>query len=469
MDEQDWMNREPGQPYTVIPEDAPQPEPVKERKKKSNKGRLILLFTLILAVGATITCCMVFGLTIRFSRFEGGFSLRLDDRQSGSSTAESASSTPNTQAAQNTKSSLAASQQPEKNAAQAEQSGSEETEYPEKVTVNPAEDAAADFSSSQKAENSSGMEEVQIQSSGEEQELTYQQIYKKLSPSVCSITASASQTTSSGSGIVISEDGYIATNAHVVSGAQSISVMLSDEQTYDAQLIGTDTVSDLAVLKIDATGLTAAEFGNSDELEVGDSVVAIGDPLGSELRGTMTDGIISAINRDLQVDGRTMTLLQTNAALNEGNSGGPLINMKGQVIGINTMKMSSYSVSIEGLGFAIPSTTAVPILDELMTKGYVSGRPDIGFEGITVPVYAQFYYRLPSGVYIQDVQTDSDAAAQGISTGDVLTQFDGKDITSLEELQEALNAHAAGDTVTVTIYSRGYYYSLDLTLSEATN
>lgn len=171
----------------------------------------------------------------------------------------------------------------------------------------------------------------------------------------------------------MSEDGYLITNFHVVSSAGTVEVLLSSGETYAAATVGGDETSDLMVLKIDAEKLTPAEFGASDTMEVGDSVVAIGDPLGTELRGTMTDGIICGIQRDILVEDRTMSLLQTNAALNSGNSGGPLVNMAGQVIGINTMKLSSNYTAVEGIGFAIPISTAKPIVDELVEQGYVSG------------------------------------------------------------------------------------------------
>jgi len=182
----------------------------------------------------------------------------------------------------------------------------------------------------------------------------------------------------------------------------------------------------------------------------------------------MTDGIISAINRDLQIDGRTMTLLQTNAALNEGNSGGPLINLQGQIIGINTIKLSSSYTSIEGLGFAIPTATALPILNELMQQGYISGRPDFGFAGITVPTYAQFYYRLPAGVYIEEVDPESDAAEKGLLPGDVVTRVGGVIIGGLDDLERIKNTCTAGQSVELVIYRRGTYYSADIILGEAT-
>ena len=236
--------------------------------------------------------------------------------------------------------------------------------------------------------------------------------------------------------------------------------------------MGGDEASDLAVLKIDATGLTAAEFGDSNALRVGDVVVAIGDPLGAELRGTMTDGIVSAINRDLNLNGRQMTLIQTNAALNSGNSGGPLINCYGQVIGINTMKMSSYSstsATVEGLGFAIPIAAAQPILDELVTQGYVSGRPAIGIQGETLDLRSQVFFHMPSGVVITAIDPDSDAAAAGLEPDDVIVRLGDTAITSLEDLVGAKNDLSAGDEVTLTIYRGGWYYEVNVTLMDQTS
>lgn len=298
-------------------------------------------------------------------------------------------------------------------------------------------------------------------------ELTLQQIYRKMIPSVVSIVTTTGSGTASGTGIVMTEDGYLITNEHVVDGAVSIQVLLQDESQYAASLVGSDAISDLAVLKIDATGLAAAEFGNSDEVQVGDTVVAIGDPLGIELRGTMTDGIISAINRDVTTNGRTMTLLQTNAQLNNGNSGGPLINSYGQVIGINTMKMGSYySNTVEGIGFAIPIATAKPIVDELIEKGYVAGRPAIGIQGDSVPGYAQAYYHFPNGVYVSYVYPGSDAQAKGLAEGDIITEIDGTAVSSMDDLNAVKNQHIAGDTVNLTVYRGGQYYSVDVILMD---
>ena len=303
--------------------------------------------------------------------------------------------------------------------------------------------------------------------SDEEDALSLQDIYSTVIDSVVSISSMTSSGTSSGTGIIMSPDGYVITNHHVITGALVISVLTNDNQEYEAALVGSDEMSDLAVLKIDARGLQAAEFGDSSKLRVGDSVVAIGDPLGVQLRGTMTNGIISAINRDLTVGDRTMTLIQTNAALNNGNSGGPLINCYGQVIGINTVKMSSYytaTASVEGLGFAIPISVAKPIIDELIENGYVAGRPAIGISGDSLPSYYRTYYRLPEGVYVTSVNEGSDAKAKGIREGDIVTAINGEKICSIDELNTVKNQYAAGDEVTLTIYRSGTYYEVTVTL-----
>lgn len=297
--------------------------------------------------------------------------------------------------------------------------------------------------------------------------LSLQDIYSTVIDSVVSISSMTSSGTSSGTGIIMSPDGYVITNHHVITGALVISVLTNDNQEFEAALVGSDEMSDLAVLKIDARGLKAAEFGDSSKLRVGDSVVAIGDPLGVQLRGTMTNGIISAINRDLTVGDRTMTLIQTNAALNNGNSGGPLINCYGQVIGINTVKMSSYytaTASVEGLGFAIPISVAKPIIDELIENGYVAGRPAIGISGDSLPSYYRTYYRLPDGVYVTSVNEGSDAKAKGIREGDIVTAINGERISSIDELNTVKNQYAAGDEVTLTIYRSGAYYEVTVTL-----
>ena len=316
-------------------------------------------------------------------------------------------------------------------------------------------------------EISEARQEIANDVPAEDGALTLQQIYRKMIPSVVSIIGVSDGGTATGTGIVMSPDGYIITNHHVIDGSESLTVLMSDDREFPADLVGADAVSDLAVLKIDAETLTAAEFGDSSLVQVGDTVVAIGDPLGIELRGTMTDGIISAINRDVTTNGRTLTLLQTNAELNNGNSGGPLINIYGQVIGINTMKMGSYySTSVEGLGFAIPVNTAKPIVDELIEKGYVSGRPALGIKGDSVPGYAQAYYRLPNGVYLSYVSPNSDAYIKGLEEGDIITAINGVSVSSIDELNTVKNQFVAGDTVNITIYRSGRYYETDIILMD---
>ncbi len=299
--------------------------------------------------------------------------------------------------------------------------------------------------------------------------LSLQAIYEKAIPSVVSISCTLSSGTSSGTGVVISSDGYLLTNCHVVEGATSIYATFTDGQSLPALVVGQDEISDLAVLQVEADGLIAAEFGDSTVLRVGDSVAAIGDPLGAKLRGTMTDGIISAINRDIEADGRVMTLIQTNAALNSGNSGGPLLNCYGQVIGINTLKISDFvdSAGVEGLGFAIPSATVKEVVDQLISYGYVVGRPTLGMTFQELSFLYQQMYHLPQGLYISEVAEDSHAARLGISPGDILIGFDGTRITDTDTLRTLLYTHQAGDQVEVVIYRSGRQYQLTLTIDQA--
>ena len=303
----------------------------------------------------------------------------------------------------------------------------------------------------------------------QEQGLSLQDIYEKSIGSVVSISCTGRGSASTGTGVVMTASGYLVTNAHVVEGAREITAILSDERQFPAVLVGADAISDLAVLHIDAEGLIPAEFGDSTALRVGDSVVAIGDPLGIELRGTMTNGIVSAINRDLNTGGRTLTLIQTNAALNSGNSGGPLINCYGQVIGINTLKIGVFTSDsgAEGLGFAIPSTTVKEIADQLIAQGYVSGRPALGITGEPVSSFYQFYYNLPAGLYITELDPESDALAKGIEPGDILVSINDNRVITLEDLSAALSDREVGETVRVIIFRSGRQYSADLVLHEA--
>ena len=298
--------------------------------------------------------------------------------------------------------------------------------------------------------------------------MSLQDIYVQNIDSVVSISSIGQNVTSTGTGVIFSEAGYIVTNAHVVEGSLSVSVQLTDGRVLPARIIGRDEVTDLAVLYIDGDHLTSAQFGDSSALRVGDTVVAIGDPLGVEFRGTYTDGIVSAINRDVNVDGRKMTLIQTNAALNSGNSGGPLINCYGQVIGINTMKIGTFTnrSGVEGLGFAIPSATVKDIVDQLISQGYVSGRPTIGIVGDTLSTFYQHYYRMPAGLYITEVAHDSDAYTRGIQSGDILISLDDQRIQSMEDLKAFLYNCQVGQQVQAVIYRNGQQYLVELQLRE---
>lgn len=301
-----------------------------------------------------------------------------------------------------------------------------------------------------------------------EGEMSLQEIYETNIPAVVSISAATGSGSSTGTGVVLSANGYLVTNYHVIRQALAINVTLTDERELRATLVGEDPVSDLAVLRVDAEDLTPAQFGDSDGVRVGDSVVAIGDPLGVELRGTMTDGIVSAISRDVQVDGRVMNLIQTNAALNSGNSGGPLINRFGQVIGINTMKIGTLADSsgVEGLGFAIPSATVKEIVNQLLSQGYVSGRPWLGIEVESYSTFYQRFYRVPKGVYVTDVQAGSPAEAADLRIGDIILAADGSAVTDMDALNTQLYTHAPGDSMTFSVYRNGRQGEVTVTLEE---
>lgn len=289
------------------------------------------------------------------------------------------------------------------------------------------------------------------------------------------------QATSVGTGIIMSEEGYIITNAHVIyddeygyGEATSVNIIMYDEETnYEAKLVAYDTEADLAVLKIDAEGLVAAEFGDSDDLRVGDMVVAIGNPLGLEFQNTTTCGIVSALNRQVTINDKTMTLIQTDTAINSGNSGGPLINSYGQVIGINSAKMSSSyssdSASVEGMAFAIPMSEAQSIIDDLINYGYVTGRPKLGITCQDVSEAVSQAYNIPVGAYVVSVTDNGAAALAGIQVGDVIVAIEGTTISTTEELNDIKNIYNAGDTVTLTIVRSGQQMDVQVTLQEVTD
>lgn len=283
-----------------------------------------------------------------------------------------------------------------------------------------------------------------------------------------------STATATGSGIIISDDGYILTNNHVVSSSEAeayyqvseatkITVTLFDDDTeYPATIVGTDEETDLAVIKIDATGLTQAEFADSDSIKVGEFAMAVGSPLG--LQSTITCGVVSAVNRDVtDSDGKSYTLIQTDAAINSGNSGGALVNSEGKVIGVNTLKLTGDDV--EGMGFAIPINSTTDITSQLIQYSKVR-RPYIGVTGMDLDAETARKNNLVEGIYVRDVETFSAAEKGGIKIGDVIVKADGKDVKTMDELNEIKNTHSIGDEMTITVNRDGQEKDLTITLGE---
>lgn len=297
-------------------------------------------------------------------------------------------------------------------------------------------------------------------------ELSLQELYDQCSKSIVAIKGYQDGVDGYywGSGIILSEDGLILTNTHVIENCDTASVTLFDNSSYDAALVGADSTSDIAVLRIEATGLTPASFGDSAELAIGDQVAAIGNPLGETFRMTLTDGIISAIDRGISYNGHSMTLLQTNTAINEDNSGGALFNMYGQVIGVTNMKMMSSYSSIEGIGFAIPSSTIAAVADSLMQYGEVRGRTAIGITVGAIPENVTSHYDLPTGLYVSAVEEKSDAAAKGIQQGDIITAVNGSPASATSDILTVKNTLSVGDTITFTIWRDGETFDVDVTL-----
>ena len=297
-------------------------------------------------------------------------------------------------------------------------------------------------------------------------ELSLQELYDQCSKSIVAIKGYQDGVDGYywGSGIILSKDGLILTNTHVIENCDTASVTLFDNSSYDAALVGADSTSDIAVLRIEATGLTPASFGDSAELAIGDKVAAIGNPLGETFRMTLTDGIISAIDRGISYNGHSMTLLQTNTAINEGNSGGALFNMYGQVIGVTNMKMMSSYSSIEGIGFAIPSSTIAAVADSLMQYGEVRGRTAIGITVGAIPENVTSHYDLPTGLYVSAVEEKSDAAAKGIQQGDIITAVNGSPASATSDILTVKNTLSVGDTITFTMWRDGETFDVDVTL-----
>ena len=309
--------------------------------------------------------------------------------------------------------------------------------------------------------------------------LSTAQVAEMVSPSVVVITTEQvvysqwswygqSQVESgAGSGVIITEDGYIITNNHVVSGASQVTVRTSDGTEYPATVVGADSKTDIAVLKIEATGLTPAVVGDSDSLQVGEFTLAVGNPLG-ELGGTVTDGIISALDREVTVENQTMNLLQTNAAVSPGNSGGGLFNERGELIGIVNAKSSGQNA--EGLGFAIPVNTAIQVAEELINNGYVTGRPAMGVTVLSInDAQTAFQYGVnQAGVYVQSVNEGGAADKAGLQPGDRFVSIDGTAVNSTSDITGIIGEHAVGDTIEVQVVRGTQIVTANVTLEEST-
>ncbi len=301
------------------------------------------------------------------------------------------------------------------------------------------------------------------------------QAAKKVGPAVVGITNKAvardwfnrqvEVDQGTGSGVIFRADGYIVTNNHVVQGAKDITVALSDGRTMKATLVGADSFTDLAVVKVDATDLPTAEFGDSDDIMVGEPAIAIGNPMGLEFQGSVTAGVISALNRTLNIGENRVKLLQTDAAINPGNSGGALVNADGKVIGINSAKLAA--TGVEGMGFAIPINTVKPIIEELIQKGHVS-YPYLGIGVLDKQTAAQAGYQLnvDAGVIVMQVEIGGPADSAGIQQRDLILKIDGKETNTVGQLRSIVSEHKIGDTVTVTISRNGKQSDVSVTLAE---
>ena len=320
-----------------------------------------------------------------------------------------------------------------------------------------------------------------VSSFSENNQFTKAQIVEMSAPSVVGIDTISTATTNnfwygygqsyevpgSGSGVILTEDGYIATCAHVVSGAKSIKVTLNDDTSYDATVVGTDNRNDIAIIKIDAKGLVPAVVGDSETLTVGSEVIAIGNPLG-ELRGTATAGIISATNRTIEVEGQAMTLIQTDAAISPGNSGGGLFDATGKLIGIVNAKVSDSRA--EGLGFAIPVNSVLDEISDLLNYGYVTGRPYLGVSTQDVTLRSRdrmwYYSQGTRCVLVEKVMPGSAAEAAGIQSGDLILKLEDEQITSGDALSGAISAYKPGDKATLTIQRDGKESTVEVTFGE---
>lgn len=302
------------------------------------------------------------------------------------------------------------------------------------------------------------------------QKLSFNEIFDKCSPSVVGIKSFDGKNDDSyswGSGIVVSSDGYILTNTHVIDEGVRATVQLSDGSTFDAKLVGADSQSDVAILKIEKTGLTPAAFASSKDIRTGDAVCAIGNPLSPDYSLTMTSGIISATSREVSYNGAVMNLLQTDTSINEGNSGGPLFNDRGQVIGITNMKIVSSFSNIEGIGFAIPSDTLQSIVASLMDDGAVYGRSTIGITVGAISEKIADYYDIPVGLYVSEVLDNSDAQKQGIKKGDIIVKVNGKDAHSTSDIAEEKSKLDIGDTIDFTVWRSGSTFDVTVKIMDS--
>ena len=299
-------------------------------------------------------------------------------------------------------------------------------------------------------------------------ELTLQELYRECADSIVSITGYTDGTEGYywGSGIVLSEEGLILTNTHLIEDCDSATVTLTDDRSFDALLVGADAMSDIAVLKIDADGLKPASFGDSAKLQVGDRVAAIGNPIGAEFHLTLTEGIVSGMDRGVGQYGRNITAIQNTAAINEGSSGGALFNMYGQVVGVTNMKMSAPigEVTIEGMSLAVPTSLAHTVIDDLIRDGEVRGRTALGITVGPIPQMAVSRYEIPDGLYVTAVSAHSDAEAKGIRKGDILTALNGEALLSTDQIYEAKSDLRVGDTLHFTVWRDGETFDLDIAL-----
>ncbi len=315
------------------------------------------------------------------------------------------------------------------------------------------------INNSEENPHTTGESEIKFEKSVPEGELSAESIYEMVSPSVVGVVVYDSHAdiisdpASEGSGIIVSDKGYIVTNSHVVGNSKqnNIKIVLNTGEEFSGKVLGYDSKTDLAVIKTDKTGLKAATFGNSDEVKVGASALALGNPLGLDFASSLTRGIVSAINRPASGGPKSLVkYIQTDAAINPGNSGGPLINMHGQVIGINSTKIAV--AHCEGMGFAIPSNTVKTIVDDIIDKGYVSGRVRLGVSGKMISNYQAQIYNVPVGFIVSEISSDSNLGTSGVQVGDIITKINGVNVTSLDTFYGELYNHKAGESISLSVF-----------------